>query len=301
MARAAKAYQLPAEQDAPLSAGDSRQMPDTPLPEPPRAPEPHPVVQYIRNTGGGLSVLGLAGILPGPRFYWWGVSFLNLGLLLLLIEALFENWRLRYRLLVACAWLVLIVLFNLKVVMLPEPIVVQVMAYDGNYQGGEDVYGIKWRKEMSELRLRFSNPTDRNYDNLDINFITDGAIMDVKEMTSLNNCKFIPVFVRDINAHGYATTKNGDTVATVTHVATTREYRIRCDSLPSFGRLEFVVAVVHLKPQRFKPEDLQHLGFFFGGADDIFASRSKAKWVWISGQYDALNRPFDWKYTYAVR
>jgi hypothetical protein len=257
---------------------------------------------YLRNVGGGLSLMGLATILPSSHFYWWNVGAFYIGVLALAAEAMLENWSLRWRVGVCAVWLAFLVLFSWKVVWVSAPFEPMFTAGDGDYAVGSDVYGIKWESGVSDLSIAIPNPTSFNYEGLDISFKPDVPVREIAQVTSLADVSYQVIReargMEIANMKFTAKDKNGRVVSSgsPTLYASADGFRMHCPDLPPNTILELFVALVNPKVGN------QGLTMLNGGDPSSFGGeRKKAGSVYIKGRFNVLNRPHLIEHTYAIK
>src|SRR2546425_2115913 len=127
-------------------------------------------VKYLRGIGIIGLLLGGSGIVfTTPILFWWAAGFLWLGLLAWAVDVWFEpnigrwlRWGGMALILILCS------AFTFGIAFYPAPLNVITTSYEGLYKPGESIYGIKWDADMSDLRIDINNPTNRDYDHLDV-------------------------------------------------------------------------------------------------------------------------------------
>lgn len=198
-----------------------------------------------------------------------GVSIVYLGLFFLLCTAIQDPWvlsrSLRFQVVVLLFVFIGIDLFSIKIVGAPAPLVLQSYAMKrGDYPAGTTIAGITWDSHLTDLRVAITNPTDDDYENLDIEVQPDKWTYKARLLDSPDpDCVLTPMggntvaFVK--HAIGGVTTFTGthvgmgfeahDSVGDVfTTLATGLGYRLRCAKMPAHFTVRVVLAVVALSP-----------------------------------------------------
>jgi hypothetical protein len=110
---------------------------------------------------------------------------------------------------------------------------------------GAAVNGIDWKSGISALVVYIMNPTDRDYDDLDISLWVSEAIVAIKQGTDIP-CEHVS---RDI-----ITASGG-----WNHLLEMGPQRFRCDKLPRDSTIEFVITLVNadqfLNSKNLRPGD----------------------------------------------
>jgi hypothetical protein len=141
------------------------------------------------------------------------------------------------------------------------------------YLPDTNVAGIKWKSSYSDLRLNISNPTSRDYLQLDATVRTDLIIMEVAQITGIANCKVIP-YPNDPDApHKFMLVDGSILISSPRRPRLeiplllgpgpfpSESYRLLCNRLPPQSSLQFVFAVATVA----SPHDPQTFeGFFIG-------------------------------------
>src|SRR5579862_8857536 len=256
----------------------------------------HAAVDYLRNIGGGLSLLGLIGIFPFPQFYWWGVGSLCVGLIALSLEALLEDWRFHYRVVVCLVWVTLGILFLVKMVFVPAPLEIVALSKPAPYSVGDDVYGIKWELGMSELRLVLHNRTSLDYDDVDIVIRPDVPTRRMAQVTKFADISFTLVHSEDMEvASAHINNQAADIYASE------NGFRMRCPKIPKHTTIEIVVALIEppkLPPNSAKPGKILRFTSITGVPNNLIAKQPTR--VYVNGDYKVLNRPHRIEFTYGI-
>jgi hypothetical protein len=213
-----------------------------------RDSETHSAVVYIRNIGGGLSLLGFIGIFPFPQFYWWCVGAFYLGLVMLATEAFLENWMLVSRIIVSVVWIVLAALFTLKLVAVRAPVSFGAWESRAEYPPGTVLGNITWNSNFTELRVRIDNGSNYEFENLNLIVRPDSLIARIGQISGPCPATFEDVL--QMSQHMvYVNFGSGEQRANpLILIASDSGYRIRCEHLPAHEHLEIVMALADVTP-----------------------------------------------------
>jgi len=168
---------------------------------------------------------------------------------------------------------------------IPAPLLMRSMLLNGGYRIGTILGGIKWTPDLRDLRVLFGNPTDRDYQDLDITIRPDfpnvtitaiGQVSDIPDVTFVNtkmqafqkpNGTPIIKFEETesyIEGDGWKFIKQGPGSAPLSVYP--NHYRIRCKKLPFYTTLEITLAISEV---------------------DIAKQKYKISNIWLKGQYYA--------------
>ncbi len=111
----------------------------------------------------------------------------------------------------------------------------------GNYLPGTEIGGIKWEPQMADLRLSINNPTDHDYDSLDITVAPDTGIMQAGELSVLGAKLIRNSIVSDVYGAGVDPTTGKEFRQHLDHFIAS-SYRILCDKIPHKISLQLVFA-----------------------------------------------------------
>ena len=125
--------------------------------------------------------LFLAGLGLISSHFWIGSGAVYLGVLWLTAEPIWSEWMVRqaYQLQIVFVGVVWIGagIFTCSFVTRSLPLDLVAFAYPGNYPDGVNVDGIVWKPGMSELRILITNPSNEEYENIDIHvYRTSGRV-----------------------------------------------------------------------------------------------------------------------------
>lgn len=288
---------IPTPQTAPLATKPTKKKP---------ARAKHPAVLYLRSLGG-LTIIGLAAIVtPSSHFYWWGIGILYTGVLALVVDVLFEKWRVRNKIIVSLLWLIGIALVSHYAIFVRAPLEVGVSSSRGDYDIGTNISGIIWEPGMSALHILLSNHSSFSYDGLDLTLTPDVSTRSVSQVSTVPDVS-VSVLRRagdlefgDMTITGYD--KDGHKVKDmpVLIYSSGAGFRLHCPVLPSDTTIEIIAALVNPKyrPKSNNPALVE----LNGGDPSMFAGPKRvAKSVFVRGIYSVLNHPHHVEYTYAVK
>jgi hypothetical protein len=259
-----------------------------------------PLVGFLRIiTGAGL-LIGAGGILFNPAFFWYATPFLYAALIALGFEFKVEYRLKRERwlrwtgfLFVACC----LVIFSFGIVLYPDKLQITAVSFEGQYENNTSQFGILWDEEMSDLRVDIYNPTNRDFDHLDlaINVGNLMSIRDQKQITSVPGVSLQPkAHVLHINLVDDSGKQVKEENKTIDHYG---EVRVLCERLPKRMTIGLIFAVSALTPQAIEA---------LGGsppAEGIVAVRVKPPFrLWMrkratnivaTGDYSRLIKPYE--------
>ncbi len=129
---------------------------------PPNAKVPAWIV-WSRSIGAVSVLAGGFGLLQ-PQYFWFGVSFVYGGFVLLGVDLWFEPQLKRGSKIAGEGLLALgMVLFSLKVVFVSAPLNIASVVTALEYSAGTKIADIPWRPMYAELDVVVSNPTGGDY------------------------------------------------------------------------------------------------------------------------------------------
>ena len=249
--------------------------------------------------------------------YVAGLAIVYFGFVLCLIECIWEPALLRkpYQLqIVFFGFIVfLATVFTITVVLVPTPLNFQSLASKSDYAPGTAPAGIAWRSVFVELDFIATNPTDSNYDNIDLWLRPDYPVARIAQLSNLADVSFedklgvISRFtIEDLSA------KVG---APMVFLATDAGYKVHCGHIPPNSSLRVIMAVVDVKkseptdpkkpitiPSDVSIDDFSveqtfdtkgdKSTYWFGSPKNlsVYAPGAKPKRITVSGFYTASNR-----------
>jgi len=250
-------------------------------------------VKYLRGIGIiGLLLGGRGIVFTTPILFWWAAGFLWLGLLAWAADVWFEPNIGRWLRWVGMALIVLLCsAFTFGIAFYPARLQVVATSHEGKYKSGEVIYGITWDDAMSELRIDITNPTNRDYDRLDLTITPNKLIRDQKQFTAIPYVHLVPL---GKHFHFNYTDKTGQ--ITQEENSPPKAYsavRLLCDRLPSKLSIGIVIAVSELSPEAAKlisPSGLSILSY--DPKTDKIWLRSRATSVSMVGEFTVAYRPY---------
>jgi hypothetical protein len=261
-------------------------------------------VKYLRAIGGvGLLVGGSGVMWTSPKLFWYAAAFLYVGFLVLLIDGFREP---NIGQLTRWAWLIAIVgvalAFSLGIVLYPATLKITATCYEGKYKQGENIYGIEWDEGMSDLRVDIHNPTDRDYDHLDVVVIPEGVLIrDQKQVTNIPGVSVLPVahevHLKYVDKSGALTSETNE--SNIPHDGV----RVFCDRLPKKTTIGLILATSNQNPRiegSTSKENGIHVGFVDPASPFLIWVRARANSVRTVGEFSVLNRPFKSERSYPV-
>lgn len=157
----------------------------------------HPALLWLR--AGGVASICLGGIGLMEQFFWLSNVLVDGGLVLLAVDLCLEPAlaiHRRFRATGIAAILLAIAAFSYNVTFARAPVELGSYMIPGEYPDGTKIGGITWRSGLRDLRVTFRNPTDDDYQDLDLIihpglhgvFITEiGQVGDVAGVTFLTS------------------------------------------------------------------------------------------------------------------
>ena len=152
----------------------------------------HPVVKWLRTAGIGAEFFGWGGLLLAGWF-WPGVAFIYAGFLLLAIDVWLEpglQRSLLWRIGIVTILLLFTTAFSLGIVFVKAPLDVSAFVTAAEYPTGTSIAGIPWKPQFTELQVRIDNPSDRNYEDVNLLIRPMSAIVAIAQVTSVPNVSF---------------------------------------------------------------------------------------------------------------
>jgi hypothetical protein len=278
-----------------------------------------PVVWFPRFLG--LSIF--AGLSIMHYYYYLGVAIVYLGLGFLLwevcVDPLLTRRSLPLRVVLIGLVFVLFDAFSIGIVEAQAPLSFQSYAMKkGEYPKDTTIGGIAWDSHLTDLRVTATNPTDDDYENLDVEVQPDKWTYKAALLSSSSGCDLSPmggetVFVA-LNVKGGNTTITStrfgntfdahDNVGDVfSPLASAFGYRLRCGKLPAHFTVQIVFAVVTLNPSLVPEENLHNMPKGTWGLSaaelagvhsifELFESRPSPSIIQVKGQYVRILKPF---------
>ena len=265
-------------------------------------------------------------------YYFGGVLIVYVGFLFLLYEVCVEPWLLKRPLPIQVFLIAVVLLlcdvFSIGIVGAQAPISFQSYAMrKGDYPPGTAIAGIAWDSHLTDLRVTLTNPTDDDYENLDVAVQPDkwtykAGLLSSPECDLLQMGGDTVSVVR--SGKGGATSFTSIRVGTgfdfqdnvgdvFIQLATELGYRVRCTKLPAHFTVQIVLAVVSVDPELLKK--VGPAGKKFGPGEwglgyaelhgpksefDVLDVRPSPSVVQLSGKYIRKLKPFAITETVAV-
>jgi hypothetical protein len=256
--------------------------------------------------------LGLPGLCLGLGFGFMGILNFTLGVIVSYGAFLFLVWdwmRLTRRKpvvkFIGCIVMAVIIAWFSWFVFRPSPLLIEIQQVGTGYSG--EAAGIQWLPDFGEIRIRLTNSTDRDYEDLDVDFESGVEIMQMAQVSNWADVTFQPsppkpgeillnpFEVKKPFEPSGATADEGGISGLEGRDPHTGEssklpvipsanrpssgYRIQCSKLPKHATLEFVAAIARLNP----PIAGQLPGI-------LFARLGSVKCMRLTGSYKSYNK-----------
>jgi hypothetical protein len=276
------------------------------------------IIKFLRFVGIALIVGGF-GVMVAPTLYWYGMPAVQVGFAALVAE-LYTDTTFRKKhfavgvvlaLVCLCSWVV----FNYRFVFIAgqmKPSAAAMMK--GNYPSGTEIGSIKWDNRLTDMRVVISNPTDDDYQQVDVTIRPDVPVYSADKLSGPSNCDLQkipgpPVF-------GFATAQGGKTTVTwnkdldeiqdnvgdpFSVVLSGAGYRLTCDKFPSHSAIKLVFALGRVD-QKFELHqhslgsgDMMTVEEIAGAKTpfDMFGPRPYPSWALLHEKYTRRFKPFD--------
>jgi hypothetical protein len=234
-------------------------------------------VVYLRGLG---SVLVTVAALTIYFFFWPAAGMFYAACLFGLLDLWFEKNLTRLAktaialgIILGASW------FTFCIVLYPAKLETTSSWFRADYPVDTDVSGIKWKPGMSELWVNFHNPTERDYDDVELTMLIPDGFVQTTQSTAIP-CSPIEEMIWDIH----------DSKSNVYEKLFRKELiRYRCDKLPKNASIQFVIAVVNaddllkfMQVQTVKPRR---------DVSGLFGPKRKPAWLAISATYRVMLRP----------
>jgi hypothetical protein len=246
------------------------------------------IIKYLGSAG--MAALGVAGLMQ-TNFFNISVACIYIAIVFFTLVLWFEPWiagQWWKRTIVILIMLPLFYLFTFRFVFIPGPLNVQVNGGLQDYAPNTFVAGIKWENYYSDVRIYLTNPTDRDYYDIDILLTTDLTIMAIGQITNVQNVLIMP-FKPGIPEYYESYLDNTGKIAhkllTDIKFISATTYRVRCSVLPKKSQLGLVGAIVVLNiPNNIDPRNTIIDPY------TVFGEKRLPKWVQISARYRDFGR-----------
>jgi hypothetical protein len=183
-------------------------------------------------------------------FFWWGVIVVYGGLLFLVVDSL----RLAGVGFTPKMSLVLVTLMFLSIfswlVWRSSPLTVNARLVGSGYAG--EMAGVNWQPEFGEVYISISNPTDRDYSDVNLSFSPGGGDFRVIEMVETSEAPKVELYAEngDRAPDMFIVGPDGRTPLIPSGSQPAPVYRIRADKLPRRSQVEIVAAIARLNPPK---------------------------------------------------
>ncbi len=190
-----------------------------------------------------------------------------------------RTWSLRQKI-GGLSWVIFAFAIITIVALQQAPINITAHLMEGNYPPETEISGIKWKDNLTDMRIYVRNPT--KYDYTDLNFLvqTDLVIAGIGMLDNkFGKCAFSshsdvkPEYLTGIDEHGKRITIPFVPHPEVQDIASI--YRIRCDKLIAKDEFEFVLGLVS----------------FQWGRSNPIGPRTKPAWLIARAEYTGIGRP----------
>jgi hypothetical protein len=250
----------------------------------PRRTAPGPVIAYLRKLGIGALLLGVAGMIF-PAFFWWATGLFFTSAALWSLDVWLEPSLTRtFKGMIQFFIAAVVAVFIHGIVLFPaNPKVVSVWA-KSDYPSGSDINGIRWHQGLSELRVSFTNPTDRDFDDLDISIFTTEAVFQVVQVTSIP-CVSVSEEQPIVHDSLSNVWQEGPKIG---------PRRFRCDKLPRHAIIQFLLALGNLD-NLLKTMNNGKSDPAANGGDGIFGllgPKRKPQQIIVTANYRVTFRPY---------
>jgi hypothetical protein len=272
----------------------------------------HPLLAWCRGIGLFGVLCGGLGVMQ-PQFFWLSVGLVFAGLLLFAVDLYFESGISKNIKIIGCSLIVVIMaLFAERVVFVPAPLPLNTLVSDFDYTPNLGPAGIAWSPFFTELDLIVTNPTDQNYDNLDVLVRPDTPIAAIKQLSSLTDVSFEDEY----GVTDRFTVDDGGTPITMVFLATNAGYKVHCGRIPPRNSLKLVMAIAEIKKgqprepgkpfvlppdislkdisvtQTFTEKDGATFTYWFGSESNksLYLSSPTPNKMLVTGSYIASNR-----------
>jgi hypothetical protein len=211
----------------------------------------HPLLKYLRSAGIAGFMLGVSAMVAGV-YFWVAFAILVGAIVLILMDYEFEPWARKHRFArVAGVVIAAVLLFTLfrYVAFIPAPLEISSLFVGGFYEAGTDVGGVKWQDGYSEVRVDIVNPSDLDYEDLDISIMPSDegvGVADLGQITKVPGVNFIPHNL----ANSVTLTKKEENRFSQTSssrvIPSQLGQRVHCDRFVKDNLIEVVVALASL-------------------------------------------------------
>lgn len=241
-----------------------------------------PVLGYLRATGFVSLVLAIGALLIEP-YFWWFVVFMYVGLLIALVDCWLEKPLGGFKYVMSCFFLAVICIFTVGVVwprFRPDFVAIW---NRGDYASGSDIAGMKWQDGWSELRLSISNKYDVEMKDVEMEFLVEEPVADIKLASSLP-CSIVLIGASPLG-QPYMTDSSGKQTLLGEPSFHDGPYRLLCDKLPSHTSVGLLLALNDARP-------LMNALLNHQKVVNLISPKRKPLWVRTRTTFKAGMRPY---------
>jgi hypothetical protein len=234
--------------------------------------------------GVGALLLSVAGMIF-PAFFWWACGLFVLSFFAWSVDVWLERTLpVIYKILLQVAIIGVVALFYKNIVAFPADPQIKSFWAKSDYKSGENIDGIIWHPGLSELRVLITNPTDRDFDALDLWIRTNEGVFKISQTTSIP-CERLTENLPIVHDSMSNVWKKGPEIGPI---------RFRCDKLPKHSTMNFILALANiddlLKLGKAKAGDTLS-GNISDGLFSLFGPKRKPSWVDVTAVYTVTFRP----------
>lgn len=283
-------------------------MPDdldrvTPPQRSPKKPKYKPPAWIVYSRTIGLASLLVGGVAVTPAYFWWGVGCIYAGITLLAIDAYYEpwirKWKILFKAILGAIGIAIYTVFTLTVVWVNAPLNVSPLIQSSEYRTGSVISGIPWSSRFSQLHMILENPTSMDYEDVDVLLRPDEAIAGIGQNGNIPNVSFIMNTSLTMQAEIRDFSSGARQGVQLTTLAFDGGYRVRCDKLPRNSQLDIVIAIGRPSGQKGFAINFSDGSHYWARSDisdeaksldDYFEPQRSPKSVRIDGKYNAAQR-----------
>src|SRR6266481_1871582 len=272
------------------SASTGKQQPEPPanrktVPRKPTANRFEQYAEHLRTIEVVAFVLAIGAILM-EHYFWWFVAFMYIGLLIQIVHSVMARAAGNFRYVTAAFFLLVLTLFTLQVVIGTSYFGTTSMWTKGSYTPGTNVHGLLWEDGWSELTFSISNNTNADMKDLDIEFLIDESVVDIKKVDEIP-CVIVKSGVHPVDV----TVKFSDgRQQLMTPVGYKAPYRLLCDRLPAHTGISLIAALANTDSLERSGGSKQQQGEH--GVNDFLGPKRIPRWVKYHASYKVGLRPY---------
>ena len=266
-----------------------------------RKSKTHPVLYWFRTIGVGGQFTGWGTLLYADHF-WYGVAFIYLGFLALVIDPWFETklqgktfWRIGISALIVAFALI----FSFSIVFTDYQLGTTISQTLGVYPTGTVINGIEWKPEYTELRIWITNNSNVDYEDLDILVRPSNPIVHAAQASSIPGVSLVDADNASIRM------TQGKSAIPLDLLATDAGYRIGCPKLAPNTTIEIVMAIADIRYasspgmpvtdsnyviKTRNPGDFSTYWYGHPNGNVYASTGGSVEWVVIKGSYMAMHR-----------